>query len=139
MKRSGNSIDLQVDSRNTNREPIAVIGLGCRLPGGVTDWRSFWNVLENGTDCVTETPAGRWNLKRFYAQGACLPGKTQSRWGGYIEGLDHFDPELFGISPREAACMDPQQRLLLESSFRAIEDGPTCRAGRGCLRGNLEF
>lgn len=122
MKRSGNSIDLQVDSRNTNREPIAVIGLGCRLPGGVTDWRSFWNVLENGTDCVTETPAGRWNLKRFYAQGACLPGKTQSRWGGYIEGLDHFDPELFGISPREAACMDPQQRLLLESSFRAIED-----------------
>ncbi len=104
------------------REPIAIIGLGCRFPGRAHDWQSYWNLLETGQDAIIETPAERWNLQKFYAPGATMPGKTQSKWGGYVEGIDQFDPELFGISPREAASMDPQQRLLLETSFRAIED-----------------
>lgn len=108
--------------RPTNQEPIAIIGLGCRLPGGSDDWRSYWRMLESGTDAISETPADRWNLQKFYVANKTLPGKTQSKWGGYVNNIDQFDPQLFGISPREAASMDPQQRMLLDSAFRAIED-----------------
>lgn len=107
----------------SKNDPIAIIGLGCRLPGGVQDWRGYWRLLENGVDAICETPAERWNLQKFYAAQAAKPGKTHSRWGGYVHGIERFDPQLFGISPREAAGMDPQQRLLLEVAFRALEDG----------------
>ncbi len=109
-------------NRTDAPEPIAIIGLGCRFPGGANDWRSFWKILKDGTDAITETPSERWNLQKFYASGAAQPGKTQSKWGGYVSGIDAFDPQLFGISPREAASMDPQQRMLLEVAFRALED-----------------
>ena len=82
----------------------------------------YWALLEEGVDAITETPGDRWNLRKYYVPNATVPGKTQSKWGGYVQGLDRFDPQLFGISPREAASMDPQQRLLLESAYRAIED-----------------
>ncbi|MCA9126961.1 MAG: SDR family NAD(P)-dependent oxidoreductase [Planctomycetales bacterium] len=103
-------------------EPIAIIGLGCRFPGGVHDWKGYWQLLNEGLDGVSETPATRWSLQQFYAAGKALPGKTQSRWGGYVDAIDQFDPQLFGISPREAASMDPQQRMLLEVAYRAMED-----------------
>lgn len=103
-------------------EPIAIIGLGCRFPGGADDWRAYWNLLESGTDAISETPTGRWSLQKFYEPNKTLPGKTQSKWGGYIDQIDQFDPQLFGISPREAAGMDPQQRILLEVAYRALED-----------------
>ncbi|MEO1528686.1 MAG: type I polyketide synthase [Planctomycetota bacterium] len=103
-------------------KPIAIIGIGCRLPGDCDSASSYWNLLRNGVDAITETPADRWSLEKFYASGASKPGKTQSRWGGYVRDIDCFDPELFGISPREAACMDPQQRMLLEVAYRAAED-----------------
>lgn len=103
-------------------EPIAIIGIGCRFPGGADNWQRFWQLLETGTDAITQTPADRWNLQKFYVPEKTLPGKTQSKWGGYVHSIDQFDPQLFGISPREAASMDPQQRMLLESAFRAIED-----------------
>jgi acyl transferase domain-containing protein/NADP-dependent 3-hydroxy acid dehydrogenase YdfG/acyl carrier protein len=103
-------------------QPIAIIGLGCRFPGGADDWQSYWQLLESGRDAITQTPPDRWSLQKFYAPGGALPGKTQSQWGGYVDGIDQFDPQLFGISPREAASMDPQQRMLLEVTWRALED-----------------
>ena len=104
-------------------EPIAIIGVGCRFPGGAEDPQSYWKLLSNGVDAITETPAERWNLQRFYYPEVTRPGKTQSRWGGYVDRIDQFDPLFFGISPKEAASMDPQQRMLLEVAWRALEDG----------------
>ena len=101
---------------------IALIGIGCRFPGGAGDAGSYWNLLSSGTDAITTTPADRWSLQKFYAPESVVPGKTQSQWGGYVEGMEWFDPQLFGISPREAANMDPQQRMLLEVTWRALED-----------------
>ncbi len=109
-------------SGQTQFEPLAIIGLGCRLPGNVENWRGYWRLLESAIDAIQPTPAERWNLQKFYSPNQSIPGKTQSRWGGYVTGLEQFDPQLFGISPREAAGMDPQQRLLLEVAFRAFED-----------------
>lgn len=102
--------------------PIAIIGIGCRFPGQCDDAFHYWNLLSKGRDAITETPAQRWNLKKFYAADHARRGKTHSRWGGYVDRIEAFDPALFGISPREAACMDPQQRMLLETAYRAAED-----------------
>lgn len=101
--------------------PLAIVGIGCRLPGGVENWQDFWRLLEEGRDAIEETPTDRWDLEKFYASEPA-PGKTQSRWGGYVRNIDQFDPQLFGIAPREAAAMDPQQRMLLEVAWRAFED-----------------
>ena len=103
-------------------EPIAIVGIGCRFPGGAHDHYSYWDLLQSGRDAISKTPADRWNLQSFYSAGDAQPGKTQSQWGGYVDGIDQFDPQLFGISPREAASMDPQQRMLLEVTWRAFED-----------------
>ncbi|MEM6469767.1 MAG: SDR family NAD(P)-dependent oxidoreductase [Planctomycetota bacterium] len=110
-------------SQNEPFQPIAIIGMGCRFPGGCDDIASYWNLLSAGRSGISRTPADRWNLGKFYRAGASRRGKTQSQHGGFVKDIDAFDPELFGISPREAACMDPQQRMLLETAFRAIEDG----------------
>ncbi|MEO1616255.1 MAG: SDR family NAD(P)-dependent oxidoreductase [Planctomycetota bacterium] len=104
-------------------QPVAIIGVGCRLPGGCDDAESYWRLLSEGHSAISETPADRWSLRKFYAAGESRPGRTQSRHGGFVSGIDRFDPKLFGISPREASWMDPQQRMLLESAYRAIEDG----------------
>ncbi|MFK7734716.1 MAG: SDR family NAD(P)-dependent oxidoreductase [Pirellulaceae bacterium] len=116
----------QTNNRNSSGtatpEPLAIIGIGCRFPGAANSWQEFWNLLDSGTDAISETPEERWNLQKFYAPDETLPGKTQSKWGGYVSGIERFDPQLFGISPREAASMDPQQRMLLEVAYRAIED-----------------
>ena len=104
-------------------EPIAIIGIGCRLPGGADGPDAFWELLVNGVDAITEVPAGRWNKKAFYDPETNKPGKSHSCWSGFVSGIDQFDPQFFGISPREAARMDPQQRLLLEAAWGALEDG----------------
>ncbi len=103
-------------------EPIAIVGIGCRFPGGVVDWQGYWQLLMAGRDAITTTPPDRWSLQKFFSPQTIKPGKTQSQWGGYVEDIDQFDPRLFGISPREAASMDPQQRMLLEVTWRALED-----------------
>lgn len=103
-------------------EPIAIIGIGCRLPGGANDADSYWNLLREGVDAVTDIPADRWDPRLFYDPVPGKPGKTDARWGGFIEGIDQFDAAFFGISPREAARMDPQQRLLMEVAWEALED-----------------
>ena len=103
------------------REPIAVIGIGCRLPGGVDGPDAFWRLLQKGIDAVTEVPADRWNADLVFDPDPEAPGKANTRWGGFLPRVDGFDPLLFGVSPREAVNMDPQQRLLLEVGWEALE------------------
>ncbi len=105
-----------------HHEPIAVVGIGCRFPGRANDPEAFWTLLEAGVDAVTEIPVDRWNLRAFHDPDPSKPGKTYSRWGGFVDDIDRFDPHFFGISPREAARMDPQQRLLLEVAWEGLED-----------------
>ena len=107
----------------TPPEPIAIIGLGCRFPGGANDPDSYWKLLRDGVDAISDIPADRWDPRRFYDPEPGKAGKTNARWGGFIKGIDQFDAHFFGISPREASRMDPQQRLLLEVAFEALEDG----------------
>lgn len=102
-------------------EPIAIIGLGCRFPGGVNDPESFWQLLHNGVDAVGEVPPDRWGIKDYFDPDPNAPGKMYCKDGGFIDGVAEFDPQFFGIAPREAAAMDPQHRLLLETAWEAIE------------------
>jgi acyl transferase domain-containing protein len=105
-----------------HKDRIAVIGIGCRFPGGVNDTESFWRLLVEGREAVGEVPPDRWNVDRFFDAELGLPGKSIARRGGFLEGIDQFDPQFFGISPREAPYVDPQHRLLLETAWEAIED-----------------
>ncbi len=104
------------------KERIAIIGVGCRFPGGVGNTESLWRLLVEGREGVIEIPPDRWNVERYYDSEPGLAGKSIVRRGGFIEGIDQFDPQFFGISPREAPYVDPQQRLLLETAWEAIED-----------------
>ncbi|MGB8786030.1 MAG: polyketide synthase, partial [Candidatus Acidiferrales bacterium] len=104
-----------------NREPIAIVGLACRIPGGVVDAASYWKMLQCGTDAIREIPLDRWDINAYYDSNPDTPGKMASRWGGFLDQVDRFDPGFFGIAPREAVSMDPQQRLLLEASWEALE------------------
>ncbi len=103
-------------------EPIAVIGIGCRFPGGVKDPISFWKLLQNGKDAITEVPAERWDIEKLYTSEPKVSGKMNTRWGGFLEQIDGFDASFFQISPREANSMDPQQRLVLEVAWEALEN-----------------
>ncbi|WBB80647.1 SDR family NAD(P)-dependent oxidoreductase [Micromonospora sp. WMMD882] len=101
-------------------EPIAVIGLSCRFPGA-TDADAFWRLLVDGGDAVTEVPRDRWDVDAHYDPDLAEPGTTNSRWGGFVDGVDLFDSHFFGISPGEATSMDPQHRMLLEVTWEALE------------------
>ncbi|MFQ5984071.1 MAG: aminotransferase class III-fold pyridoxal phosphate-dependent enzyme [Alphaproteobacteria bacterium] len=102
-------------------DPIAIIGIGCRFPQADTP-AAFWQLLRNGVDAIKEVPADRWDVERFFDPDPETPGRMNTRWGGFLDHVDRFDPEFFGISPREACSMDPQQRLLLEVVWEALED-----------------
>ncbi len=102
-------------------EPVAVIGLGCRFPGGATGPDGYWSLLREGRDAIREVPRDRWDVDAWYDPDPDVPGKMATRWGGFLDEIDRFDPGFFGISPREAASMDPQQRLLLEVAWEALE------------------
>ena len=104
------------------KDRIAIIGIGCRFPGGVNDAESFWKLLIEGRDAVTDAPADRWNVERYYDPEPGIAGKTFAKRGGFLDQIDQFDPQFFGISPREAPYVDPQHRLLLETAWEAIEN-----------------
>ena len=104
------------------KDRIAIIGVGCRFPGGVSDTESFWKLLVDRRDAVTEVPSDRWNVERYYDPEPGIPGKTFAKRAGFLDQIDKFDPQFFGISPREAPYVDPQHRLLLETSWEAIEN-----------------
>jgi phthiocerol/phenolphthiocerol synthesis type-I polyketide synthase D len=102
-------------------EPIAVLGIGCRLPGKVSGPESFWQLLVDGRDAVSEVPADRWDADAFYDPDPQAPGRMTTKWGGFVDDVAGFDADFFGITPREAVAMDPQQRILLEVAWEALE------------------
>ena len=102
-------------------DSIAIIGLDCRFPGA-KDPESFWDLLKNGVDAISPIPESRWDLNAFYDPEPATPGKMYTRYGGFLDEVDKFDPHFFGISPREAHQIDPQHRLLLEVSWGALEN-----------------
>ncbi|NEQ43492.1 MAG: type I polyketide synthase [Leptolyngbya sp. SIOISBB] len=104
------------------REPIAIVGMGCRLPGGVKTPQEYWDLLANQSDAITEVPGDRWNIDAYYDPDPEVPDKMSTRYGGFMDSVDTFDAAFFGISPREALSMDPQQRLLLEVAWEALEN-----------------
>ena len=101
-------------------DPIAIVGIGCRFPGGVFSPDEYWRMLHDGVDAITTVPPERWDADAYFDADFQAPGKTNCRYGGFVPRVDLFDPLLFGIAPREAVCMDPQQRLLLEVVWESI-------------------
>ncbi len=104
------------------REPIAVVGMGCRWPGAANP-AEFWQLLQNQQDAITPVPADRWDLSKFYDPDPNIPAKMPHQEGGFLPDLLDFDASFFRIAPREANSLDPQQRLLLEVSWEALEQG----------------
>ncbi|GAB6041226.1 type I polyketide synthase [Endothiovibrio diazotrophicus] len=105
---------------NARNEPIAIVGMGCRFPGADTP-EALWEMLCAGGDGITEVPAERWDIDALYDPDPQARGRMVTRCGGFLRGIDRFDPLFFGLSPREATGLDPQQRLLLEVSWEALE------------------
>ena len=108
-------------SRIAAAEPVAVVGIGCRFPGGAVGPEGYWNFLANGGDGISEIPPDRWNAEEYYDPDQFAPGRMSSKWGGFLPDVAGFDADYFGISPREAEAMDPQQRLMLEVAYEALE------------------
>lgn len=128
-------LELLRRNSGSTSEAIAVVGMAVRFPGAA-DVESFWSLLSNGVDAITEVPPERWDVEAFYDPDPDKPGKMVSRWGGFLSQVDQFDAQFFGISPREADEIDPQQRLLLEVSWEALEDaGLDMHKLRGSLCG----
>ncbi|MEW6234620.1 MAG: type I polyketide synthase [Candidatus Omnitrophota bacterium] len=120
-------------SEKARSEPIAIIGLGCRFPGGANNLDSFWRLLLDGRDAVTDIPPDRWDVDACFDPVHGIPGKMVARCGAFLEDVSGFDAAFFGVSPREAAAMDPQQRILLETAWEALENAGIVRR---CLTGS---
>ena len=103
-------------------EPIAVVGIGCRIPGGGDTPEKFWAFLREGKCAVREVPQSRWDVDRYFDANPEAPGKSYVRRAAFLDAVDLFDADCFGIAPREAVTLDPQQRLLLEVAWEALED-----------------
>lgn len=111
----------RADKAITTFEPVAIVGMTGRFPMA-KDTDVLWENLSEGRDCITEIPLSRWDWKSIYGDPLKESNKTNIKWGGFIDGVDEFDPSFFGISPREAELMDPQQRLLMLYVWKTIED-----------------
>jgi acyl transferase domain-containing protein len=110
-------------------EPVAIVGTGCRFPGGVSDADGYWRMLAEGTDAVGEIPADRWDHDAFYDEEAGKPGKIYTRAGAFVDDVELFDHDFFGISRREALAMDPHQRLSLQVCWEALENAGQAPGG----------
>ncbi|MDQ7810864.1 SDR family NAD(P)-dependent oxidoreductase [Amycolatopsis sp. A133] len=126
-------------------EPVAIVGIGCRFPGGVADPLGFWHLIESATDAITDIPGDRWRANDFFDEDRATPGRMFVRQGGFLRTpVDAFDAGFFGMSPREAAALDPQQRLLLEVTWESFEDAgippsTTAAANIGVYIGGFTF
>ncbi len=120
QKQSARIAELEAASAVAH-EPIAIVGLGCRFPGGAHGPEAFWEKLRAGFDAIREVPPERWPVDAHYDADPEAAGKIYTRHGAFLDDVDKFDARFFNISPREAATMDPQQRLLLETSWEAFE------------------
>ena len=118
----------------TRVTPVAVVGMGCRLPGGIDSPELLWEALLRGDDLVTEVPADRWDADEYYDPEPGVPGRSVCKWGAFLDDVADFDPEFFGITEKEATAMDPQHRLLLETSWEAMEHGGFTREKLADLR-----
>jgi acyl transferase domain-containing protein/acyl carrier protein len=138
LSESGEIQEHEINEKTSSipkNEPIAIIGMGCRFPGAENP-ESFWQMLTKGVDAISEIPADRWNKQAYYHPDPSVPGKSISKWGGFLKNIDQFDPFFFGISPNEAKNMDPQQRLLLELSYEALDNaGQSMEDLNGSLTG----
>ncbi len=103
-------------------DAIAIVGIGCRFPGGAHDARSFWRLLREGRCAIREIPPERWSLDGFYDAAPDNPFRSYSKWGGFLDDVASFDRSFFGLSRREAEAMDPQQRILLQVAYEAAQD-----------------
>ncbi|MES2355415.1 MAG: beta-ketoacyl synthase N-terminal-like domain-containing protein [Pseudomonadota bacterium] len=112
---------INVNSPDSTAQGVAIVGMACRFPGA-DSVDAYWHMLETGTDAITEVPPDRWSVDDYYDAEWPKPGKMNTRWGGFINGVAEFDASFFGISPLEAESMDPQQRLLLSVAWHALED-----------------
>src|SRR6516165_2762070 len=113
-----------VTSPNMGTTPVtavAVIGMACRLPGGIDSPEQLWEALLRGDDLVTEVPPDRWDVDEYYDPEPGVPGRTTCKWGAFLDDVAGFDSEFFGINEQEATATDPQHRLLLETSWEAME------------------
>ena len=109
------------ESLEAQDEPLAILGMACRFPNAPSP-EAFWRLLREGLSAITEAPRERWDADALFDPDLAAPGKMNTRWGGFLDRIDGFDPMFFGVSPREATAMDPQQRLMLELSWEALED-----------------
>jgi phthiocerol/phenolphthiocerol synthesis type-I polyketide synthase C len=116
------SIRGRENGQGNQNEGVAIVGIGCRFPGGANGPEAFWKLLRDGVDAITEIPRERFDVEPLYDPVPGTPGKMVTRWGGFLKDIDKFDASFFGISPREASSMDPQQRLLLEVAWEALAD-----------------
>ena len=116
-------IQLIMGTDRGGHEPLAIVGIGCRLPGGADSAKGLWTLLCSDIDATCVVPETRWNADRYHDPNPAKVGKIVTRRGGFLSEIDQFDPQFFGISPREAHSLDPQQRLLLHAAWEALEDG----------------